>query len=283
MKKNNLIVVRPNYGLANRMRVINSCLVLNNFKKNIKIVWEKTNDLNCDFNEIFVPIDGINFVSDSKEINYFSNYKPDNSPTIKGRLSKLFYLYRNRIFNFYSDKMIEAIRYNDDYWLGRKGRLIIDTCHDFFDSSSNANYNFFNRFIPIESLQFKINELKKKMIHRTIGVHIRRSDNQHSIASSKTYCFIKRMNEMIDNDSNLLFYLSTDDFETESYIRSIFESKIITNENKVLNRDTKEGIQDALVDLYALSNTSHILGSYFSSYSFVASQINKIPFEIVKC
>ena len=42
------------------------------------------------------------------------------------------------------------------------------------------------------------------------------------------------------------------------------------------SRNTYEGMRFAVVDLYCLSKTSYIIGSYFSSYSHIASVLGGI-------
>lgn len=47
-------------------------------------------------------------------------------------------------------------------------------------------------------------------------------------------------------------------------------------------RQDENGIADAVVDLFILSRTQRLYGSYWSSFSEVAAQIGNIPLEIVR-
>jgi hypothetical protein len=49
-----------------------------------------------------------------------------------------------------------------------------------------------------------------------------------------------------------------------------------------LSRKSVGGIQDAAIDLWILSRTQKILGSYRSSFSETASEIRGIPLKIIK-
>jgi hypothetical protein len=51
---------------------------------------------------------------------------------------------------------------------------------------------------------------------------------------------------------------------------------------KVFGRSVTKGVKDAVVDLFCLSRTSKILGSYFSSFSQIAGRLGNIPVEILK-
>jgi len=46
-------------------------------------------------------------------------------------------------------------------------------------------------------------------------------------------------------------------------------------------RNSLQGMQDALVELYTLSRTSRIIGSMQSSYSETAAQIGRIQCEFI--
>ena len=52
---------------------------------------------------------------------------------------------------------------------------------------------------------------------------------------------------------------------------------IISNETRDLSRDSVNGVKDALLDLMCLSKTDKIIGSYFSSFTDIAADINGIP------
>lgn len=74
-----------------------------------------------------------------------------------------------------------------------------------------------------------------------------------------------------------MFYLATDDPAEEALLRATFPGHILSNQNRCLRRDTKEGIEDALLDLYCLASTQKIIGSYFSSFTDIAADMHKIP------
>ena len=63
----------------------------------------------------------------------------------------------------------------------------------------------------------------------------------------------------------------------EANLRDIFPGKILSNQKRCLQRDSVEGMHDALLDLYCLANTRKIIGSYFSSFTDIAADMHKIP------
>ncbi len=276
-----MIVVKPNLGLANRMRVLNSCLALSIFSgAKIQVIWKKDKTLNCGFEDIFKPIDNIEIVAESKIFSFYSAQRPVMQRFHKRYYRKLlnqYYALNNKFFN---EQSVVSKRFDDDYWKKLKGNIIIDTCHDFF--SQTAEYNYYHEFIPVPEIQSKIDQLTKYFDQTIIGIHIRRSDNIQARSISKQEFFFAKVHDMIEKNAEAKFYLSTDDLQTEILFKDAFKNNIIIHENKKLDRNSKEGIQDAAVDMFALSKTSAIMGSWWSSYSIIAACIGKIKVEIIR-
>ena len=86
--------------------------------------------------------------------------------------------------------------------------------------------------------------------------------------------------EIEKRDAN--FYVTTDDRTVEKALRDHFPAeKLIFYENKVIDRDSKEGIEDATIDMLCLSKSCKILGSFNSTFSLIPSIMGGIPLEIV--
>ena len=49
-----------------------------------------------------------------------------------------------------------------------------------------------------------------------------------------------------------------------------------------LTRDSLDGMKMAVAELFALSRTSKIIGSYYSSYSQIAAELGNIAIEYVR-
>lgn len=60
----------------------------------------------------------------------------------------------------------------------------------------------------------------------------------------------------------------------------MYGKRILTN-TPPLNRDSLEGMIGAVVDLWSLSRTKKIWGSYYSSYSEMAAILGNINLEII--
>lgn len=127
----------------------------------------------------------------------------------------------------------------------------------------------------------EINNIVEKYRGNIIGIHIRRTDNTQSITQSKDECFIKSLNQEINSNPDIHFYLATDDLSVKKHFTNIYGSRIITSNNEVC-RNTIEGMKAAVKDLYCLSKTNKIIGSAYSSYSEIAAELGNIKLEIAR-
>ena len=136
----------------------------------------------------------------------------------------------------------------------------------------------FSIFTLRESLQNRIKYIKGKWEGHVCGVHIRRTDHAICKEKSPTVAFVEKMQIEVEKNPSVKFYVASDDTNEKEYLRTVFGAeRIITNENAVLKRNMARGIADAVIDLYALSETEKIFGSVGSSFSEVASQIKGTP------
>lgn len=278
-----MIIIESLGGLANRMRVIASGLWLQKQTgQKLQLIWNLKNELNCPFDSLFYPINDLN-VTSKKAI--YKHIKANNQ---KNKYKKFLSFLINKSIGI--DYCIKEKDFSDPIWLSKinllnfllkKQNIYIQTSQEF-----GENYTEFSKFIPREEIQYLIDIQTAKFNNNTIGIHIRRSDNKLSIEKSPLNLFVDKLNYEIEKDENINFFLATDDFHTENELINIFGDKIISYK-KELSRNSEKGIKDAVVDLYCLANTKFIYGSYWSSYSEIASRIGNIELvtlnkEIIK-
>lgn len=274
------ILFYPVGGLANRMRAIDSAVNYSESQKSKLIIyWIRDNGLNCGFNAIWKPV---LFVLDGK-----------------GHILDFFlYLYRRFIGFKYLLKIADKLRLikvfvdqntgkNEEIYgyiklENRKAHylfLVIVTCENFFPSSEFRNDLF--QLLP------EVEELVKKETasfdENTIGVHIRRQDNEISIMNSPLELFEDRMHSEIKECPVTKFYIASDDYHVKNKFEDspLWKDKIMFTKGS-LSRDSREGILQAVVELYTLAKTKKIIGSYWSSFSEIAAELGKIPLEVIK-
>ena len=277
-----MIIARPNAGICNRIRVIKSCIELHRKtfgKQNIKIVWEKNIFLNSNFDDIFQPIKDVEILHGHPVLSYFNNYQDNNTLPYRSRIKKFLLKPAFANYKYFNNETIIPFKFKNAYWENLKHKIALNIDTEFYDAEIP---NIYHEFKPVIHLQKKIDREVYKLIKPSIGVHIRRTDHQPSVEKSSDGLFIKKIHELLNAENSLLFFLATDDPKVETILRNEFGSHIITQTDKIFERESKEGIDDAIIDLYALSNTKYILGSYGSSFSRIAAKINNIPLEVIQ-
>jgi hypothetical protein len=273
-----MVILEPFGGLANRMRVIASGIWLKEKLKTALIVfWNENYELNCPYNLLFEEDELISVRHKERKYNYVrSSNQPSAAKTISANIvNKIIGVnYCIREPDFHS--LVWAGKL-DIYEAARKNKVTnIQTCQEFGD-----NLFAFKYFRPVLPLMEKIRLVTGSFTPFTIGVHIRRTDHTNAIQFSPLELFIAKMQQELDAQVNTTFFLCTDEPEAEQTIKAIFGAKVITYK-KELSRMTVQGIQDAVVDLYCLAATKKILGSYWSSFSDIASRLNNIELEVLK-
>ena len=89
------------------------------------------------------------------------------------------------------------------------------------------------------------------------------------------------MKKEIEQNGDTTFYLASDSEEDKRSIVNRFGNRVFTSVHKA-DRNSLEGMQEALIELYLLSRNRHVLGSVHSSFSETAAQIGKISYELLR-
>ncbi|MBQ7268446.1 MAG: hypothetical protein IJS62_01140 [Bacteroidales bacterium] len=134
-------------------------------------------------------------------------------------------------------------------------------------------------FVPASTLQQRIDEEIARFNDATYGVHIRRTDNKVAIQESPLELFRERITAILLEQPDARFYVCSDDASVKADLQEAFGPEVILLPNCALNPNSKEGMQQAIVELFSLAATKRIIGSYFSSFSETAAELGGIPLE----
>ena len=110
-----------------------------------------------------------------------------------------------------------------------------------------------------------------------MGVHIRRTDNVHSIKGSPTSAFFKIMDKY---PPTTLFYLSTDDIKERYAVLNRYPGRLLPRATLNLERHTLKGVEGAVMEFFALARCSEVVGSVSSSFSELAALYGDVPLLI---
>lgn len=277
MKRSRIYLV-PVGGLANRMRAIDSAVALSlKTHSELRIVWFKDCGLNCRFDQLFEPFDipTVTVVEASKT-DLFLYDRPRRKNFFIPRLPQK-WLFDSCIYETQVPKLVQG-DFDFCRWAGNKA-VYIASFVQFY--SPDTECKPFSIFKPQPSLVREIDARRSRFGSNTIGIHIRRTDNAVSIAQSPTHLFIDRMEKELRKNCDTTFYLATDSEEDKSRITRQFGDRVFFSAQKA-DRNSVEGIREALVELYLLSHTCRMWGSVHSSFSETAAQIGNIPYEAIK-
>ena len=276
-----MITLLPNAGLCNRMRAIDSALALSQIDHHpLKIYWEKNSGLNCRFCDLFEPLP--KELVALKEVNRkpyaFYNYKQVNNSVAREVLRR----YQQRRFDMtvYIEEMKGLIQEGYNFEELKKYRsVLIETHSRFFYPQQGHMYQHFK---PLSFILKRIDEISEPFSNNTVGVHIRRADHLKSIKDSPLDLFIQVMSKEVQMNEHTNFFVASDDQEVKTSLIKLFGNKVIMSTSQKSERNTKSGIIGAVIDLYVLSRTAKVFGSYGSSFSHTACHISDIEEIIVK-
>lgn len=257
----------PYGGLCNRINAIASCVQFvneNNYK--LKVFWENNVDIAADFCDLF-------------EIVNLNNVE-----LIKLRWYHVLF-FRVRRKNFYIPRIIRKIlgvnqiedwssKSGDLKSVIKEGKNYLSTCHSVGDKGDVSDF-----FRPNEFLNEELKKVLQKFSGNTIGVHIRRGDHTRAIDASPIDGFYDKMDKEIKLDNTTKFYLATDSKEVKINLNKRYEGRIITY-NTPLTRTSISGMQGAIIDLWSLSSSRKIIGSKFSMFSLVSSEIKGVKLDL---
>lgn len=269
MKAADPIVAVPEGGLCNRMRVVDSLLALGEaVARPTKVIWEMNEALNCPFGDLFLPPAGEFEVADVKA---------------EGRVGKLATRIRDvasrvRGCTVLQQPDVLALSKEPEKLrrLARGSRLYMRTYSRFWQASRP-----FASLRPVPAIAGVVQQHAPRLA-RSVGVHIRRTDNAASTRHSPVSAFVELMKAEQSLDAGVSFFVATDSPEVLDELRGVFGEAILSHEKISLSRSDPAAIRDAAIDLYCLAACRKLLGSYWSSFSDTAAEINGIEIVIVK-
>lgn len=268
MKENSIRFV-PLGGLCNRMRAIASGIYIS--KKlgcPISVHWNKNSECFADFTELFQPILAENVsVKPYRRSDFYLSLDRKRNIYIPG-------IIRHFIF----DKQIvgKGECMDDSKIENLQGRIYMISGYSVAKCFSLADL-----FVPTLEIQEQINGLKTQYSENVYGIHIRRTDNMQSILKNEVDDYLRFMDQKIETCPDVKFYLATDSVEVKQLMINRYGNCIVFHD-AILERNSVQGMKDAVVDLWCLSLTKEIIGSYYSSYSDIAAELGDIELRILE-
>lgn len=280
------LIINPVGGLANRMRALASGLALaSRLECDIKVIWRRNWELNARMEDVFqLPTALKGKISYPSKFTYDSLYSIPRKRNlyISGPIGKLRF---GATLRDATEPLRPLIRDND---FSAIEKLCQDSLLKGKDCLLQGGTNIYpytpdlykSLFKPSEEVERKVEGLKERLGGKTVGIHIRRTDNAQSILHSPDSLFIAQMDKILEEAPGTTFYLATDDEATKSKFRAIYKDRIVTSETEA-DRGSVEGIIEAAAEMYMLASADRIIGSFYSSFSEAAAMLGGKPFSQV--
>ncbi len=258
-------------GLSNRLRTMVSGInIAKRLNVPCRILWERNNDCNCNFSDLYDDpcLCDVSIEENPSILQSVGGVRRQSLPALAQKMG-----YDSCIYNF------KWCRGKADIF-----KIINPKCKKLLLASYNEMYTldgikWGEYLLPREKLRNRIHETINRFTSHTVGIHIRGTDNGLSKKYSPLEAFVGCMTKVLANDSDAMFYLATDEEEYKQTLTEIFGTRVITNSIE-LTRHSLSGMEGALVDLYCLSRTRYIIGSFYSSFSEVAAEIGGIKLYV---
>lgn len=277
MVKKRKMTLLPIGGLANRMRAIASAVHLCRLSGcSLDVYWFRDKGLNARFGDIFKEIetDKVCIHRDSLFGKLLYDHPRRHNMWIPRVPQKL--LFRNRVY----DNEINDYERNKDIFMKflAEGGLYVSSCYPIIDFNTDI---FRDLFKPVEEIETKAYSVISNMSDYRIGIHVRRTDHIVSINNSPNELFYKAIDEELKLNNSLSIYLATDSENVKEDFKNKYGNRIFFSTSEA-DRNSVSGIMDAVAEMYVLSMTNIIYGSYGSSYSEVAAALGGIPLIVLK-
>lgn len=272
----NKLTFVPAGGLANRMRATAAAYTLaSRVGSPMSAVWFCDWALNAPFHALFEPVrlEGMT-LRDASWTDRVMLDRPRRKNFFVPRLFQRI-MFRSAL---YEARITPLRRQNFDFeqW-ARQGNVYLASYTGFLP------YDFAllrQLFVPLPEVERSITRFTRQFGSHTIGVHIRRTDNVDSIRQSPTELFIDAIDRELQANPATTIFLATDSEGIKDEMRRRYGERVLTATEEA-DRDSIEGIRGGIVDMFALSRTDKIYGSFQSSFSELASQIGGVELQIL--
>jgi hypothetical protein len=258
------------------MRAIASALALSDkTSEELSVIWPINSDLKASFHDLF-NTDGLKFdVNSISQLPYSLTYELPRKRNLY-----VSYLYQRFWFDFR--------RFIHNYELSAdKLQQIIHASKKAYITSGLEFYPFDTDeyrkiFVPSQQVKQRMDEICGDIDKTYIGVHIRRTDNAKAMQFSPIEAFKAELHNILQSKPEAKFYLATDDEVVKrEFITEFGTDRIYSNPNGA-KRASLDGMIDGLAEMFILSKTSNIIGSYYSSYNEAAAMLGNVPLHQIK-
>lgn len=294
------IYSEPTGGLCNRMGALNyAYLFAKEYDCKLVVLWKDNFEAACRFEDVFTDFDKTVKI---RNITFFKKTPKEllkSGRVISFVLRAVWHGILSLYFKYFWSREIE-LEYESDsltrqeadaanharmkewvdsgsQWCCLSSYQCADMSHDYSALKFRPEFEAQVRRVYEKKIgKFSSDEEYAEFCRKNIvGVHVRRGDHDYAIKNNPLENFASKMSKELENAPDTLFYLASDGADVITYMQEKFGERIIFNEGAELSRKSKNGMENAITDLLALSKSRMIIGSFGSTFSDMASYIGK--------
>ncbi|MCB9194449.1 MAG: hypothetical protein H6597_07955 [Flavobacteriales bacterium] len=234
------------------------------------VYWNIEDILNCPFEHLFEPLPALRMFSGRPPLSIMhSSRKNLFLPGIYRFLAGV---------EYYGEQEFGAFSLTESFVNDLLEKESVHAVAYFRFAGTREPYR---HFVPRPFLQDRVEREVRRFDVFTVGVHVRRTDNVEAIHVSPMPAFMERMEQEIAIEPRTNFYVASDSSEVKLALIDRFGDRVLTS-GVDARRDRATGMEQAVVELYALSRTRKLLGSHNSSFSHTAAEISGIEEVVVR-
>lgn len=272
--------VEPEGGLGNRFNcIISAIAVSKKYGYKLHIMWNRTSGCAIKFCQLLEPISGVKIFE-----SYRRGYR-----SVTGILTFLSTLYcglKKRSCHAFLDEQYMKSKYqelteSEKQQLFEAKKIYISTSCRWVDEDDFERVR--EEIVPKKEYFDMVDDVLKNVNREKLyGLHIRRTDHVVSIQNCPTILFTNKIDQLINEDPDVVFYVATDDYDLEQELKEKYGNHIVQRKcfSKQVTRATKAGMMDAFVDVLCLSKCKKIFGSD-STFSTLAAYLGNTELEMM--
>lgn len=257
-KTENVTVAEARGGLSNRLKcLISSMRIADKTSSSLIVYWPLESTCNCKFSDLFeneiVEID-------SEDFEIIVNIKD------KDKKYRIINTWRLELLP--EDKLPKNSSRNLPYCPER----YIDMQYDRIPIAIRKDFlKYINKLRPIKNITEQVDGFSKKFNNDTVGISIRSWPGEIDFERTKLFD-LRNVYKIMDKLKSSTIFISCDSEEVLKKIKDRYGEKVLTYPLQTFagDRNTADGIQDALVESLLLSKCKELKVSYLSTYGEVA-------------
>lgn len=281
-KQSALVTLIPQGGIACRLRTIASTIhYTQKYERQLEILWQLSDDFPCPHERLFTLSPRL--TSENGGVRIRTARWKDYITCAPPEPKNLFLTWPFVVLNYdHTEKLRNDSKHLPEQIAELKS-ILSDQKESLLLSSSVSLGSVPHMYELIEPTVEVNNILRSRMSGwqgNVVGVHINRTVPEGNVNDCPTELIIRRMQKMIEEDSEVRFFIATRSREEKERLAAIFKDRVYVPFSTQPPKSTK-GIVESFGELLALSHTSYILSTKGSTFSEVAADIGGVDLEIL--